>query len=226
MSVNIILAIAVVFGLTFGLVGLYLLYQILTNFNPGQKRVQEDIRKMRQELSTWVAQLVPWDKEDTELFSLNQINQIKKKSVFTVAKGVFTSIYHEPMVAYAYKKYVGPGLNAVLYARTSKHEYVYRIRNKGIQIAVDGQALGTLDNEGMLRGGKKNHLLARINRQQEEQLLLPVVVNDREVASLTNPALANSPNPRAFQFLKDDLQPEEEKLLLSLAVLEMVQRSV
>jgi len=228
MSTTIILALGVVFGLLLGGVGLYLLYQILINFNPGKKRVQEDIRKMREEITPWVAELVPWNKEEMELFSLNQIHQTVKKSITRTAKGVFTSIYHEPMLAYAYKEYIGSGTNAILLVRTSKHEYVYLIRKKGIQIAIDGQALGTIDEEMKLYGGKKNRLLARINQPADESspLLLPVVVKDREVASLVNPELANSPNPRAFEFLREDLQPEEENLLMSLAALQLVQRSI
>jgi len=227
MSTTLILALGVVLALILGGIGLYLLYQILVNFNPGKKRVQEDIRKMREELAPWVAKLVPWSKDEMELFSLNQIHQTVKKGIVRTAKGVYTSIYHEPMLAYAYKEYVSPGTNALLYVRTSKHEFVYRMRNKGIQIAMDGKAIGTIDEEMRLYGGKKNRLLARINKPSEETpLLLPVVVNDREVASLVNPDLTNSPNPRAFEFLKDDLQPDEENLLMSLAALELVQRTI
>ncbi len=228
MSTTLILFLGVILALVLGGIGLYLLYQILVNFNPGKKRVQEDIKKMREELAPWIAELVPWNKDEMELFSLNQIHQTVKKGISRTAKGVYTSIYHEPMLAYAYKEYMASGTNAVLYVRTSKHEFVYRLRNKGIQIAMDGKAIGTIDEEMKLYGGKKNRLLARIHRPNDEEnpLLLPVVVNDREVASLVNPTLANSPNPRAFEFLKDDLQPDEENLLLSLAALELVQRSL
>ena len=208
------------------LLSFFLITKILANFQPGDKRVEKDIQKMKEEMEAYAGDLVPISKEELELFSMSQVKQLLKKGITTKASGVFTTIYDEPIVAYTYKKYVSPGVNAVLYARTSNHEIVYRIRNQGIQIAIDNEIVGNFKDDGVLYGMKSNLQLAKISQDQPE--FLPVSVNNREVGSVTKalPAKAKSLSQRAFEFVKKDMSKEEEAVFLSLAILELVQRTV
>jgi hypothetical protein len=52
------------------------------------------------------------------------------------------------------------------------------------------------------------------------------VINNREVGSLSTPGASKNKGlgQRALEFIKEDITQEEETLLLSLAVLEMVRR--
>lgn len=225
MSSTVFMGLVILFAVGLVLTGVYLLAQLFNNMPPSKGRLNKDLDKMRTELKPWVEQLVPWNREEMELFSLNQINQTIKKSVATTAKGMFTSIYHEPMLAYAYKKYVSANLNALLYIRTAKHEFVYRIKKDKIQIMADGHAIGTLKEDGVLYGTRRNQPLASIG-QNKDKLLLPVVVKDREIAHLINPKLASQANPRAFDLLSDNMTEEEETVFLALGALEVVQSSI
>ncbi len=204
--------------------GLYFLYQLLTNFQPGKSKVHSDLRKMRDDIQEWTNQLVPWDKEEMSLLSLRQVNQKITRGLNKTAKGIFTSIYHEPLLVYSYKKYISTGLNAVLYARTSKHEFAYRFQKKKIDINVNNQYVGVLKENGGLYGGRRNRLLARINRDDELKLH-PIIIGEKEVASVVNALKTEKHNPRAFQFLAP-MAAEEEKVFLALAVLEMVTDSL
>ncbi len=203
---------------------IYALYQILTNFQPGRSKVKADLQKMKAEIQPFIDDLVPWTKEEMELLSINQINKKVKNGMIATAKGVITSIYHEPLIAWSYKRYVSPENNAVLYARSSHHEFVYRIRKDKTELKVDDQVIGTLRENGVLYSAKTQRLLARINRHPNE-LLLPVLVGEKEVASLINPELTTKTNPRAFEFL-EDMDKEEEAVLLSLAILEFVKNEI
>lgn len=203
---------------------LYMIYQFLTNFSPGKSKILTDFRAMRDEVREWTAALVPMTKEEMSLLSPRQVNQKIKRGLNKTAKGIFVSIYEEPLVLYTYKKYIAAKKNAILYARTSKTEFAYRITKKGIDINIDGQYAGVLKENGGFYGGRRNRLLARINRADELQLH-PVVIGDREVASVVNPTKSSKHNPRAFQFLKP-MEANEEKVFLALAVLEMVQESL
>ena len=205
-------------------VGIYILYQLLTNFQPGKNKVLSDLRKMRDDIQEWTKQLVPWDKEEMGLLSLRQVNQKITRGLNKTAKGIFTSIYHEPLLVYSYKKYLSTGLNAVLYARTSKHEFAYRFQKKKVDINVNNQYIGALKENGGLYGGRKNRLLARINRDDELKLH-PIVIGEKEVASVVNTLKTEKHNPRAFQFVTP-MKEEEEKIFLALAVLEMVTDSL
>ena len=193
------------------------------NFQPGKNKIQQDLQKMRSEIQPYVSELVPMEGNDLELLSLNQIDFKNKKRLVRSAKGVFTSIYHEPMIAWSYRRYLSSGSNALLYARTAKHEFMYRIRKKGVEVAVDGQFLGKILEDGRLVDARGRKLLAAVNRQKVAGLL-PVYIGDKEVANIKLD-LESSPNPRALEFVKK-MNKEEKEAFLSLTILEMVQQKI
>jgi len=207
-------------------VGLVLLFRLLPHMKPNSKRIKQDLQEMQTDMNEWLDQeLVPIRKEELELFSFNQMNRLVKKRITLRARGVFTTIYDEPVLAYAYKRYMGSGRNALLYARTADHHFAYWIKNKEIQMLIDNKLVGVLRNDGVLYNERKRPI-ASIQQSQEE--LAPVVVHDREVASLvkTDAQKSGTLSPRAFQFVKKDINEEEEKLFLALATLELVRESV
>ncbi len=199
----------------------WVIYLLITNFQPGSSKVQADIRKLRSEWNVLAPDLVPINKEELELLSVNQIDQSQKRGLVKKSKGVFTSIYHEPMIAYTYMQYASGRKNSVLYARTSEHEFIYRIRSKGVQVVANNQPIGVIKNDGVLYAARSGKVLGEIRDSQLE--LLPMIVNGREVAGLLKPGTTAKHNQRALQFVKD-INEEEELVLMSLAVLELVQR--
>lgn len=205
---------------------LFILFNALTNYRPGKRKVQEDIKKMRQSVEPWIKDLVPISREELEQFSQSQINQLKKKRMVISASGVFTTIYHEPLVAYSYKKYISKKYpDAILYARTADHEYIYRIKNNEVKLLIDNQPAGILnETDGVLYAGKKPKMIAKINRTGTD--LVPVIVNQKEVGNLSKALPASkSVDARAFEFIKDDMNEEEMNIFLSLAIYELVKRN-
>lgn len=207
------------------IIGMLLLTRIFADFNPGNKRVQKDLDKMKADIDKAGFDLVPIDEGELELFSTNQIKQLLKKRIVTTASGVFTTIYDEPVLAYSYKKYVSSGHNAILYVRTANHEYAYRIKKGTIRVVVDNAVVGTLKEDGVLYSAKNQKMLAKVNREQERQL--PVLVNNKEAGNLAKrPKGSAKLNERAFEFVRDDLSKDERNIFLSLAALEMVMQQV
>jgi hypothetical protein len=207
------------------MMGIYFLYQLLTNFQPGRGKIKADLNKMKATLAPQIQELVPWSKEEMELLSLNQVNRVTRKGMTRTIRGVFTTIYHEPVITYMYKRYINSGKeeNALLYIRTSIHEFVYRIKPKGTELSINGQVIGDIKEDTLLYGARSKRLLGRINREENE-LMLPIVVQDQELGSLIRPEKARETNPRAFEFLKE-MDREEEAIYLALAALEMVKRT-
>ncbi|MEM8527184.1 MAG: hypothetical protein AAGG68_21265 [Bacteroidota bacterium] len=219
-----ILLLFLIIGLTLAGVGINMLRKIFKNLSPNDNKIQGDIKEMRAEIMPYVEDLVPLESEELELMSLNQLNQSLKKGMTTTAKGVFTSIYQEPLVAYSYKKYIGNN-NALLYARTATKEIVYRFTKKGVKVAINQQYYGTI-KQGKLYGENNKQLLAQVNTRPTD-LMLPVLVGNKEVGMLNSPEqAARSPQPRAFQFVNSSITEEEETALLTLTVLELVEKSI
>ncbi|MEN0003304.1 MAG: hypothetical protein AAF798_04145 [Bacteroidota bacterium] len=207
------------------IIALVWVLRIFSSYNPGKKRVQEDLKKMKLDLDQQNVELVPIDEGELELFSTNQIKQILKKGITTTATGVFTTIFDEPVLAYSYKKYVSKGHNAILLVRTANHEFAYRIQKGEIRIVIDSQLVGALKADGVLYGAKSQKVLAKVNRESDRQL--PVLVNNREVGNLALvPTGSSKLKDRAFQFVRDDLSRDERNIFLSLAALEMVMQKV
>ena len=206
--------------------GLGLLFTVLTKFTPGEKRIREELKRMQEDMDSWAGELVPIDRKELELFSLSQIKNSLKKRLTTSGKGIYTTIFEEPVVAYSFKRYLGKNAHALLYCRTAEHEYAYWIRPKGVQVVIDNKLVGTFQDNGVLYGVNSKKILARINREGKD--IAPVVVGEREVASVVKalPPGKSEISTRAFQFVRQDLTQEEEMLLLSVSLLELVQESI
>ena len=220
------MALFALFTLLLAAAGLVLLVRIFSSFAPNSRKLQQDLDKMKEDMDKWAGDLVPMTREEVDLFSFNQEKHVLRKSFGKTAKGIFTSIYHEPILAYSYKEYIGPGKNALLYVRTGSQEFVYQISKKGIDVLVDREQVGTLKEDGVLYNKRGNRMLAQINREAGE--FLPVLVNDREVANVARlkKGAGSKLSQRAFEFVKDDMSKEEKDVFLSLAVLEVIEQSI
>lgn len=203
--------------------GIFLLVRSLSDYRPSRKRMLKDLASMKQEMDEWVEDLVPLTEEELDTFSFNQEKRWSKKRK---AKGVFTTIYHEPVLAYSYRAYSGPGQPAVLYARTQHEDFAYVKGKDGVRIAVGGRELGTLKEDGTLVAAQGRKAIAEVSQAEGE--LLPVLVNKREVASVARMNRVGSERlgQRAFQFVKGDMSQKEKDIFLSLAVLEVVNQSL
>lgn len=185
------------------------------NLNPESQAWKKTLEGLRDKVKAQAAgALVPWDKEMLSLLSLNRSN-VKKPGFFnSTAEGVFTTIFQEPVLAYAEHKIGGTG---VIIARTSDREFIFRLKGKETEIWLNGQPFSVLVEGSLLAAGKTSRLLARIEKKPDE-VQFPVLLGDVVAASIANPALADSPNPRALTLLRE-VSAEEESVLLALTVL-------
>lgn len=196
------------------------------NRMPGKKQRGRAVRELQEDMDSWSADLVPLNKEELDLFSLAQDKQVVKTGAGASAKGTFTTIFHEPVVSYSYRRYLGKQVNELLYARTAEHDYVYWTENGKTSLEIDNQPVGTID-KGALFGTKTGKQIASIGTVARENYL-PVSVGSREVGAITTLPVVKGDalSQRAFEFIPKDLNEKEELLLMSLATLELVKRSL
>ncbi len=201
----------------------YLIFKLLVSFKPSSKSFSEDLDKLKKEIALWSSNLVPWNEEEMELLSLNQEKKSTKKGLNRKAKGIFTTIFHEPLFAYNYKKYMGKGNQAILYAKTSHRTFSYLLNNDETLVFIDDKKVGLLKDGNLV--GYENQTLAKVNSGETDTLNTSIVINDREVAGLVNPSNIDKVNPRAFSFV-EKMDTKEEAVFLSMAILELVKRDV
>ena len=193
----------------------------LGTYQPNKNRIHLDILAMREETKEWRAQLIPWTKEENDLLSLTQTNKAVKTKIGKITKGLFNSIFHEPMMLYAYKEYLPNGKSALLFSAINNREYFYLIKKKSVIIYINNDVVGTLKDSGELISADGKRILAKVDREKTD--LIPIYIGERQGGYFQDPDTADTINPRAIQII-DDLNESEEMVFFAIATYEIIHR--
>ena len=200
--------------------GIYIGLKSLGNYKPNKKRIQKDLKLLKVELATLALELVPWTEEEMGLLSFNSEAKKVSKGMDNVKKGVFTTIYHEPVIAWVHKSYLSSKENTLTFARTSHHEFTYRKKNDLTDVVVDLNLLGQIRSDGVLYEMKGGKALAYI-KKSEGGLGNPIWVGNKEVGRMAKVDNSKVANPRVFQII-GQMDPEEEVKFLALVINEII----
>jgi hypothetical protein len=200
------------------------LLRLILGVPPSTSKIKKDLAIMRRETEDWYQALIPWQQEkELELLSLTQEKKWVKSSFDRILKGVFQSIYTEPMFTYAYVDYLkGKGKNGILLIRTKAHEFVYHVKKKLTEVIVDGQFVAAITPEGIMYSVRTRRQLGRISQLSTEYF--GIIIGEKEVAHLLNPEKIDRINPRAFIIL-ENMTDQEELLFTSISLIEVVLRT-
>ncbi len=192
------------------------------NSSSGQRR--RDVEDLKSRMAEMVKELIPMNNTELELLSVNQSGVTTTRGINSVKTGAFTSVYHEPLVAYAYKRYNYPAGNSILLVSTASDDYIYMSEGRTTQVFLNNSELGIIDSDGNMYDSRTKNQLARI---EADQVLSshPVKIGEKEVGEIVNLRLNESPNPRAYQFL-EPMNEQEEKIFKALTFLSLVEESV
>ncbi len=197
----------------------YLMNKMFLGIKPGSKKVNTDVNKFREQAVKWKDQLVPWNLEEMELFSLAQSNQVSRRGFGRSFEGIIQSIYHEPMLFYNYKEYPASKRNAIIFAQTAKYEMVYRIRSKATQVFVNESFLGTIEPDGTLHHPERGEVFGRIDRSQTYRR--PITLDDIEMGAVVLPDSKPNVNPRAFE-IDEKMDERQQVLFMVLGIYEVI----
>lgn len=194
-------------------VGLYFLMNFLRNVQPTDSEVDQDLKELKNKIKEFKGGFMPW----TDEISSNQIDQILTKDNARSGNGVFLSNLGDPIFAYAYKNYIGPGQNAVMYILAQDHEYVFRITNKGTEVFVDNEKKGLIRENGVFYD-LKNDEVAQLKRHGASGIN-KIYIGEEEIAKI---ALPDSISSKAINMTKLDLSPLEQNTVQMMAVYDLV----
>ncbi len=185
----------------------------------GKSRLKKELAQARKELEPLTSNLVDWEGEELELMSLIQDKRKAKSAFSSTVEGIISSIYHEHMVAYIWKKIPSISDLSIIVAESAKHNFEFIIKNDLCSFYVNNQYLGDLKNDNKLHLTRKT-ILADIKITNAEWW--PIRIQNEFVGSLINIEKARRVNPRAFQ-LQRNISPEQEMIILSLAVYKIIE---
>lgn len=204
--------------------GFVLFTQSVPNFKPGQKKVLADLKQIREEVLKMSGDLAPIRKEDLEMLSSREVLQSVRKRFVTNYKGIFTTIFDEHAVAYYYRKYLSNKRDAVLFAKTARHEFFFWLHNDDVQIVVDDQQLGKYDTDrAELTGARTKKVIAKLEKRAADEGAL-IIIQGKQAGRMAalKPQAKDALSQRVFEFVKNDLTAEEEAIVLALAIIEMI----
>ncbi len=192
---------------------IYGLLRFLRNVQPDDQEVEEDLIELKEKIAAFKGGLADWDSG----LSSNEVNQIMTRSNQRSGDGVFLSDSGDPVFAYAFKKYIGPGENAVMYAMTHTDEYVFRITNKGTSVILNGQNAGLIrDKERFF--DQKNDLRARLVRNNIKNTS-KIYIGDLEIGKI---ALPNSNMIQAFEISETNVSDDDKSIAKTLAIYQLI----
>lgn len=190
---------------------------------PSEKALREHFKQLEAKTEILVTDFLPLDTESLELFSFQQINHTRKKGLTPTVSGVFTTIFEEPVLAYAYKKFMGGGVteNALIVARSANHVFSYTLRKKIIQLNINSQDVGYIKND-VLYGKKSKNPIAEIKAADNTGTRSIVIDNIEMGLLLPNNMASKKISGRAFQFVKDEMSKRQLLLFIALTGIHLI----
>lgn len=151
------------------------------NLEPVRNRMLRDAELLRKDIYPWIQELVTWDDEERALTSYHIQEQHPKRWARNakIVRCKVTSIYHEPLLIFARRKYAGN--KSLILIRNSRDEYLYQVRGSQVEVVFNG----TLS--AMIEGNKLYSLKPRRVLASQETPHPPypsVVVGKDEIAQL------------------------------------------
>ena len=201
------------------IMAVYLMNKTFIGFQPGTNKINSDVARFRDLAAKWKPELVPWSYDETELFSLHEVNKVSKKGFGKSGEAIVQSIYHEPMLYYYFKEYPATQRNAIIFAQTARYEIVYRIRAKGTQVFVNEEFVGTIDGSGVFYNEAERLMLGKIDRS--DPLRVAIKVGEQPVGTFMIPVEKSVIRTRAFD-MDARLDDQAQLLFMVQAIHEVV----
>ena len=187
-------------------------FKILDYFSFGKSRVEQERERLIEDVHSLSEGLIPWSKKDTQLLSFGLSE--KKINKGDSARGIFLSIYDEPMIAFSTKDFNNSKLVRMVAASTANHKLLFVQTPKSTQCYFNDQQIGFLNEEFMFYSMKKR-LAGRVNSGGTDSYS-SIIYKNKELG-LINPLSFDSPfNKRVYELVNDKLTAEGESILLTM----------
>jgi hypothetical protein len=192
----------------------FVLLKFLRNVQPDDLEVMADLKDLKESIKDFKGGLVPFENG----ISAQEMDQIVEKSKQRTGKGVYMSPDNNPVFAYAFRTYIGPTKNNLIYVLTNDHEYIFRTNTKGTEITIDNKKIGLLRGNGSMYDLRNNEI-AKIERNSMTGNNT-LKISNKEVAKIALPE--NIGKIEAVEITGIDLKPEETELIRTLSIIELI----
>ena len=160
--------IIITLAFAFGFFILYMIMDFLSGTKSRKREFQRSLNKLKGSLSELKESIIPFDTAEFKIISQRpEIKRLSRSSA-KYYHGFLSTIYREPLVAFALKVY--PNSKKVLtIATTSKNEILFVSNKYGtIDVQIDGEKAAWIDESGCLHN-KEGDIVASIEDYAHSQ---------------------------------------------------------
>ena len=205
--------------LLLGLAAVFFIFSQLMSFFWGTKsmrrQLKRDLRTLRRQLSEIREALIPFEMDEFKILSYSPVIKKRKRGRTYYQNGFLSTIYQEPVMAFAVKNSQRNG-RMVMLVESQKDEFIFECTAKEVRIMHNGTDLGIIDKHDRLIDTKGQEM-AKLENADSGQYK-KIFLGSREVAHLNDlsPDTAGE-NDRLFSLFHDfNARDEEEFIALAL----------
>ena len=205
----------ILFGAIFFII--YQLAQFFLGSRSIKRMIERDLEFLKVQLRELTEGLVPFDAEEMKILSSSPIVKNLRKGTSGFSKGVLSTIYQEPVFAYAFKRYKTED-QLLMLVDTTKAEYRFLFGNQKTKVFINGEEYGTISSENKLLSTDGRHILAELVEKPFEKVNI-IKKGENELAFLNRKEadLAKSNLDRVFSlFHKFQDEIRDEVVLMTL----------
>lgn len=183
------------------------------NFQPQGKRYKSSSDKINIYLNQQQHELVQFDSDEIEALSGNVRKQ--NRNLFFIStpnEGILNSIYHEPFVAFKREFYSANKTLGIIGMATKNHRFTYILKKDHVDIFIDDQAVGTIQNSGLTLISSRK-VVARYKSDQQKHL---IYVQEKPVGEVTK-KITFTELPQRIITVYDPLEAETFRWLECIA---------
>ncbi|MFZ1749471.1 MAG: hypothetical protein WAU01_04745 [Saprospiraceae bacterium] len=195
-------------------------FRFLFKMTISGNQMVRDMNAMRKEISELKNLLIPFDSHEMELLSMHQSNKSWSKGYQKINKGIFNTIYFEPLVAYGIKDYRNK--QKLILITTSKDEFIYITKGDITHVYMNTIEAGVITLDGKLYNLKRK-LLGVIDGSDALETHT-VWIQGKEMGYISNPKFASNTIPRAYSLLKP-MALDEQNIFLCLTLINLVEEA-
>lgn len=130
----------------------FIVYQavsFLLGSNSVKRMMQRDSESLQNELSDLLESLIPLEAEEFKLLSNNPISKKIRKGISGFNKGLLSTIYQEPIFAFALKSYKSEN-QELLVIKSQKKAYELLFDGEKTKVFINDEAIGTINRKEKL----------------------------------------------------------------------------
>lgn len=188
----------------------------LLSFYVGTKSIkrqwQRDLRYLKSLIGEFKDGLIPFEESEFKLLSINPVLKKSKRTSATYSRGVLSTIYQEPLIAFSFKEnYKDDKL--VLLAQSDKNSYQLNFTGLQTEAFVDDKPVGIINDRNEFID-INNNKVAGIQQSIGEKYAR-IFLNDKDTAHINVKGTDSvSESERVFSLFHDFKHEDSDEMIL------------